>query len=170
MFFFTIGMEVKREVMVGELSDIRQIILPGMAGLGGIILPADHLLLDQQPATNWPCKAGPFPTATDIAFALGILALVGNVPTALKLFLMTLAIIDDLGAIIIIAIFYTTDLSVASLIAALLAITGLVWLKLKKTREDHPIYSCRHHPVGVGSESPAFTRRWPASFSGCSSR
>jgi len=137
MFFFMIGMEVKREVMVGELSDIRQIILPGMAGLGGIIVPALIYYLfnrgDELALQGWA-----IPTATDIAFALGILALVGNVPTALKLFLMTLAIIDDLGAIIIIAIFYTTDLSVASLIAALLAITGLVWLKLKKTVKITP--------------------------------
>ena len=132
MFFFTIGMEVKREVMVGELSDIRQIILPGMAGLGGIIVPALIYYLinrgDELALQGWA-----IPTATDIAFALGILALVGNVPTALKLFLMTLAIIDDLGAIIIIALFYTTDLSVGSLIVALMAISGLVWLKLKKT-------------------------------------
>lgn len=132
VFFFMIGMEVKREVMIGELSDTRQLILPGMAGLGGIILPAAIYYFinsgDDLALQGWA-----IPTATDIAFALGVLALVGNVPTALKLFLMTLAIIDDLGAIIIIAIFYTTDLSVASLIAALLAIAGLVWLKLKKT-------------------------------------
>ena len=131
MFFFMIGMEVKREIMVGELSDIRQIILPGMAGLGGIIFPAVIYFWinsgDELALQGWA-----IPTATDIAFALGVLALVGNVPTALKLFLMTLAIIDDLGAIIIIAIFYTTDLSVVSLIAALLEITGLIWLKLKK--------------------------------------
>jgi len=137
MFFFTIGMEVKREVMVGELSDIRQVILPGMAGLGGIIFPA--IIYYWINSGNEPALQGwAIPTATDIAFALGVLALVGNVPTALKLFLMTLAIIDDLGAIIIIAIFYTTDLSVASLIAALLAITGLVWLKLKKTVKITP--------------------------------
>ena len=132
MFFFTIGMEVKREVMIGELSDIRQLTLPGMAGLGGIVVPAIIYALinsgDELALQGWAIT-----TATDIAFALGILALVGNIPTALKLFLMTLAIIDDLGAIIIIALFYTTDLSVSSLIIALLAITGLVWLKLKKT-------------------------------------
>ncbi len=137
LFFFTIGMEVKREVMVGELSDIRQIILPGMAGLGGIILPAIvYFVLN---ADNEVAMQGwAIPTATDIAFALGILALVGNVPTALKLFLMTLAIIDDLGAILIIAAFYTTDLSIGSLIVALLAVWGLVWLKLRKTTRALP--------------------------------
>ena len=137
MFFFMIGMEVKREIMVGELSDIRQIILPGMAGLGGIILPA-MIYYWINSGNESALQGWAIPTATDIAFALGVLALVGNIPTALKLFLMTLAIIDDLGAIIIIAIFYTTDLSVASLIAALLAITGLIWLKLKKTVKITP--------------------------------
>jgi NhaA family Na+:H+ antiporter len=118
IFFFTIGMEVKREILIGELSDVRQIILPGMAGFGGIIAPAliYYLLNSGDPLA---LQGWAIPTATDIAFALGILALVGNVPVSLKLFLMTLAIIDDLGAIIIIAIFYTTNLSVGALIVAL---------------------------------------------------
>jgi NhaA family Na+:H+ antiporter len=137
IFFFTIGMEVKREVLIGELSDMRQIILPGMAGFGGIIVPALVYYLfnsgDELALRGWA-----IPTATDIAFALGILALVGNVPTSLKLFLMTLAIIDDLGAIIIIAIFYTTNLSVGSLLVALTSIAGLVLLKLKGTQRVAP--------------------------------
>ncbi len=137
IFFFTIGMEVKREVLIGELSDKRQIILPGMAGFGGIIVPAFIYYLmnsgDELALQGWA-----IPTATDIAFALGILALVGNIPTSLKLFLMTLAIIDDLGAIIIIAVFYTTDLSVGSLLVALTAIAGLVLLKLKGTMRAAP--------------------------------
>ncbi len=137
IFFFTIGMEVKREVLIGELSDKRQIILPGMAGFGGIIVPALIYYLinsgDELALQGWA-----IPTATDIAFALGILALVGNIPTSLKLFLMTLAIIDDLGAIIIIAIFYTTNLSVGSLLVALTAIAGLVLLKLKGTMRAAP--------------------------------
>jgi NhaA family Na+:H+ antiporter len=137
IFFFTIGMEVKREVLIGELSDVRQIILPGMAGFGGIIVPAFvyYLLNSGDPLA---LQGWAIPTATDIAFALGILALVGNVPTALKLFLMTLAIIDDVGAIIIIAIFYTTNLSVAALLVALTAIAGLVMLKLKGTLRIAP--------------------------------
>lgn len=130
IFFFMIGMEVKREVLIGELSDIRQIILPGLAGIGGIVVPALIYLSivgdDPQLIQGWA-----IPTATDIAFALGILALVGNVPVALKLFLMTLAIIDDLGAIIIIALFYTTNLSVLSLVIAALAIVGLFILKFR---------------------------------------
>jgi NhaA family Na+:H+ antiporter len=137
IFFFTIGMEVKREVLIGELSDVRQIILPGMAGFGGIIVPAlvYYLLNSGDPLA---LQGWAIPTATDIAFALGILALVGNVPTSLKLFLMTLAIIDDLGAIIIIAIFYTTNLSVGALLVALTAIAGLVMLKLKGTLRIAP--------------------------------
>lgn len=137
IFFFTIGMEVKREVLVGELSDIRQIVLPGMAAFGGLIVPALIYYLinsgDELALQGWA-----IPTATDIAFALGILAMVGNIPTSLKLFLMTLAIIDDLGAIIIIALFYTTDLSVGSLLVALTAIAGLVLLKLKGTMRIAP--------------------------------
>jgi NhaA family Na+:H+ antiporter len=137
IFFFTIGMEVKREILIGELSDVRQIILPGMAGFGGIIVPALIYYLfnsgDELALQGWA-----IPTATDIAFALGILALVGNVPTSLKLFLMTLAIIDDLGAIIIIAIFYTTNLSVGAMLVALTAIAGLVLLKLKGTLRIGP--------------------------------
>jgi NhaA family Na+:H+ antiporter len=123
--------------MVGELSDIRQIVLPGMAGFGGIIVPAlIYAVLntgDELALQGWA-----IPTATDIAFALAILALVGNVPASLKLFLMTLAIIDDLGAIIIIAVFYTTELSVTSLLVALSAIAGLVFLKLKGTMRVGP--------------------------------
>jgi NhaA family Na+:H+ antiporter len=137
VFFFTIGMEVKREIMIGELSDIRQIILPGMAGFGGIIVPA-LIYYFINAGDEFALQGWAIPTATDIAFALGILALVGNVPTALKLFLLTLAIIDDVGAIIIIALFYTTSLSVFSLLIALTAIAGLVALKLKNTMRIAP--------------------------------
>jgi len=137
IFFFTIGMEVKREILIGELSDLRQIILPGMAGFGGIIVPAFIYYLINS-GDGLALQGWAIPTATDIAFALGILALVGNMPTSLKLFLMTLAIIDDLGAIIIIAIFYTTNLSVGSLLVALTAIAGLVLLKLKGTMRAAP--------------------------------
>jgi NhaA family Na+:H+ antiporter len=130
VFFFMIGMEVKRELIVGELAEMRQVILPGMAGIGGILLPAGifFLLNNDDPLA---LKGWAIPTATDIAFALAILAMVGNVPTSLKLFLMTLAIIDDLGAIIIIALFYSTDLSLGSLLVAMAAVTGLIWLSLK---------------------------------------
>lgn len=137
VFFFTIGMEVKREVLVGELSDLKQIVLPGMAGIGGIVVPALIYyalnLGDELALQGWA-----IPTATDIAFALAVLAMVGNVPTTLKLFLLTLAIIDDLGAIIIIAAFYTSNLSMVSLFVALMATTGLIWLSLKRAQRIGP--------------------------------
>jgi NhaA family Na+:H+ antiporter len=138
IFFFMIGMEVKREIMVGALSELHQIVLPAIAGIGGIIIPAGLYYLitmdDPLAVQGWA-----IPTATDIAFALGILALVGpRVPTALKLFLMTLAIIDDLGAIIIIALFYTSELSTVSLSVAAGAIAGLFLLKFRKVTTIAP--------------------------------
>ena len=118
VFFFLIGLEVKREVLEGQLSSIKQVALPGIAALGGMIMPAVVFILINQ-SESFAMKGWAIPTATDIAFALGILSLLGNrVPVSLKLFLMALAIIDDLGAIIIIALFYTTDLSTVSIAVA----------------------------------------------------
>lgn len=130
VFFFTIGLEVKREVLIGELSDRRQIILPGMAGFGGIIVPALIFAVFNR-GDDLALQGWAIPTATDIAFALAVLAMVGKTPVALKLFLMTLAIIDDLGAILIIALFYTAELSITAMVVAMLCIAALSWLKLK---------------------------------------
>ncbi len=138
IFFFMIGMEVKRELLVGELSELSQVALPAIAGLGGIVVPAGmyYLLTMDDPLA---VQGWAIPTATDIAFALGILAMVGpRVPTALKLFLMTLAIIDDLGAIIIIALFYTSELSATSLSVAAGAIVWLFLLKWRKVTAIAP--------------------------------
>ena len=138
IFFFMIGMEVKREVMAGELSELSQVALPSIAGLGGILIPAGiyYLITMDDPVA---IQGWAIPTATDIAFALGILALVGpGVPVALKLFLMTLAIIDDLGAIIIIALFYTSELSTVSLSVAFGAIVWLIVLKLRGVQTSAP--------------------------------
>ncbi|MBT8422719.1 MAG: Na+/H+ antiporter NhaA [Gammaproteobacteria bacterium] len=129
IFFFMIGMEVKREVMVGELSRFDQVLLPLIAGVGGIAVPAAiyYLLTADDPTA---LQGWAIPTATDIAFALGILALLGpRVPATLKIFLLTIAIIDDLGAITIIALFYTNDLSLTSLSVAAGAIAVLGILK-----------------------------------------
>lgn len=131
IFFFLIGLEVKREFLAGELSDPSRIVLPVIAAIGGMSIPAAVYV-----SINWSdpaaLKGWAIPSATDIAFALGVLAILGSrIPQALKLFLMTLAIIDDLGAIIIIAIFYTADLSLSSLLLAALAVVALLTMNRK---------------------------------------
>lgn len=118
IFFLMVGLEVEREVYDGELSDIKKAILPVTAAMGGMIIPSlIHFFINKGTATQ-PGFA--IPMATDIAFALGILALAGNkVPTAVKVFLAALAIIDDIGAIIVIALFYTKTIFFVYLIIAL---------------------------------------------------
>jgi len=130
IFFLLIGLEVKREILEGHLSSLSQIALPSVAAVGGMVVPAAIYLAFNQ--NNPIAVAGwAIPTATDIAFALGILSLLGNrVPISLKIFLMALAIIDDLGAIVIIAIFYTTELSTLSITVALISLAILVALNI----------------------------------------
>ncbi|TQV85074.1 Na+/H+ antiporter NhaA [Aliikangiella coralliicola] len=126
IFFFLIGLEVKREILEGQLSSFDQIALPGFAAVGGMLIPALFYYYFNQ-GDDFAMRGWAIPTATDIAFALGVLSLLGNrVPLSLKIFLMALAIIDDLGAILIIALFYTVDLSVTSIIIALSSLVILV--------------------------------------------
>ncbi|UWP89737.1 Na+/H+ antiporter NhaA [Aliiroseovarius crassostreae] len=139
IFFFLIGLELKREILEGKLKNPRDVVLPGMAALGGMLVPAVIYA-----AINWsnPATLGGWaiPAATDIAFALGVLALLGKrAPAALKVFLLTLAILDDLGAIIVIALFYTAELKVSYLIYALVPLVLMGWLNMKRVHRVAPI-------------------------------
>lgn len=135
VFFFLVGLEIKREILEGELSSFSQIVLPGMGALGGMIVPAaiytwlnwaDPVALD-----GWA-----IPVATDIAFALALLGVFGSrVPIGLKVFLLTLAIFDDLAAIIIIALFYSGDLSFTALLIAVVALAIAITMnRMRVTR------------------------------------
>ncbi|WP_386691273.1 Na(+)/H(+) antiporter NhaA [Lonepinella sp. MS14434] len=132
VFFVVVGMEVKREILEGSLSSYQQAIFPAFAAIGGMIVPAIiYWFITQQHAelsNGWA-----IPMATDIAFALGIVALLGKqVPLPLKVFLLALAIIDDLGAIVVIALFFSSDLSTQALTISAIAILGLVILNRLK--------------------------------------
>jgi len=134
IFFLMVGLEVERELYIGELADFKKAILPLAGAIGGICIPAlIHFLLNKGTVTE---SGFAIPMATDIAFALGILALAGNrVTIAVKIFLTALAIIDDIGAIIVIALFYTKTVLFIYLIIALGILTGLFILNRLKTRK-----------------------------------
>ena len=137
IFFLLVGLELEREIYLGELSNFREALLPIFGALGGMIVPAGIFLFFNY---GLPSQSGAgIPMATDIAFALAVLSLLGNrVPTSLKVFLTALAVIDDLGAIIVIAIFYTNDLSVMNLTIALGVFAVLLVMNRLKVRNLIP--------------------------------
>jgi NhaA family Na+:H+ antiporter len=131
VFFFHVGLEIKRELVEGELSTLKQAALPIVGALGGMVVPAMVYAIfnagDAHAMRGWA-----IPTATDIAFAVGVLAFVGSrIPSSLKIFLLALAIIDDLGAILIIAIFYTANLSLTALALAAVGVALLAMLNAR---------------------------------------
>lgn len=135
LFFFVVGLEIKREVLIGELASVRQAMLPLAAAVGGMVVPA--VLYATINAGGAGSAGWGIPMATDIAFALGILALLGpRVPVALKVFLAALAIVDDIGAVLVIAVFYTTHVDWLSLAIAATAVAGLI--TINRARIRHP--------------------------------
>ena len=136
IFFFVVGLEIKRELIVGELSSVRQAALPMIAAVGGMAVPAliyTAFNFNSEGAVGWG-----IPMATDIAFALGILALVGSrVPLALKAFLVAVAIVDDIGAVLVIALFYTEEISMISLLSGI-GIFGLL-VAFNRVGIRHPL-------------------------------
>ena len=144
IFFFLVGLEVKREVVEGHLSSPEQIMLPAIAAVAGIVFPALFYI-----SFNWgnaeAMRGWAVPSATDIAFALGVFSLfTKKVPVSLKLFLLSVAIFDDIGAIAIIALFYSQDLSTTSLIVAMVGLTALFLLNRFNVR-----YQAAYILIGV---------------------
>jgi NhaA family Na+:H+ antiporter len=138
VFFFLVGLELKRELLEGEFSDKRNIILPGVGAIGGMVAPAlIYLYFNSNDAIA--AKGWAIPAATDIAFALGVLALLGSrVPTSLKVFLTSLAIFDDIGAILIIAFFYTSKISLTALVVVAICILILTLLNKHNVESKSP--------------------------------
>ena len=139
LFFFVVGLEIKRELVTGDLSSMRAAALPAIGAAGGMVVPA--LLYFVFNTAGEASRGWGIPMATDIAFAVGIVALLGSrVSPKIKLFLLTLAIVDDIGAIAVIAIFYTTDLSTTWLLAALAGLIA-VWVLQKVRVWAIPVYA-----------------------------
>lgn len=132
IFFFVAGLELKRELVVGELSNIKSALLPVIAAIGGMIVPA-VLAFSIGHGTPGAHAAWAIPVATDIAFALGVLSLTGSwMPTAARVFLLSLAVVDDLGAIVVIAVLFTEGLSVLALLAAVVLCVAYWYLQRKR--------------------------------------
>ncbi|TKB25102.1 Na+/H+ antiporter NhaA [Desulfopila sp. IMCC35006] len=138
-FFFLVGLELKREILIGELSDISKVTLPALGALGGMVVPSlIYIGINYQDPIA--LRGWAIPAATDIAFALGILSLLGSrVPISLKVLLTSLAVFDDIGAIIIIALFYTENISLAALIVAAVCICILFYMN-RRGQENFSMY------------------------------
>ena len=133
LFFFVVGLEIKREWVTGELRDRRAAVLPAMAALGGMVVPAAIYVLVNAGTDN--VSGWGIPMATDIAFALGVVAILGSrVPPSLKIFLLTLAIVDDIGAILVIALFYSKSLEPGWLVVAVVVVAAAVLLRRANVR------------------------------------
>lgn len=134
IFFFVVGLEIKREILAGELSTIKKSMLPVFAALGGMVVPAMIYMFFNHAGegrNGWG-----IPMATDIAFALGLLLIFGkSIPISLKIFLTALAIVDDLGAVLVIALFYTSDLYLGSLVVGLIAMSFLLVMNYLEVRK-----------------------------------
>ncbi|MEZ5903280.1 MAG: Na+/H+ antiporter NhaA [Alphaproteobacteria bacterium] len=138
IFFFLVGLEIKREVLTGQLNSLKKASLPIVAALGGVIFPA-LIYISLNYEYDYALKGWAIPMATDIAFALGILALIGkNIPKELKILLLSLAIIDDLIAIIVIALFYTENLSFNALMFSSLGILTAITLNIFRVKKISP--------------------------------
>ncbi|WP_310530008.1 Na+/H+ antiporter NhaA, partial [Nocardioides sp.] len=132
IFFFVVGLELKREFVAGDLKDPRRAALPILAAIGGMVVPALVFVAVNATSVDGALRGWAIPTATDIAFALAVLAVIStHLPTALRTFLLTLAVVDDLFAVTIIAVFYTSDLHLLPLLAALVPI-GLFTLAVQR--------------------------------------
>jgi len=137
LFFFVVGLEIKRELVAGELREARRALLPLVCALGGMLAPAAVYVAFNP--TGSELRGWAIPAATDIAFAVGVLALLGErVPLALRVFLTALAIVDDLGAVVVIALFYTSELDTSALLAAACALAAGVALNRLRVRSPLP--------------------------------
>ena len=163
LFFFVVGLEIKRELTHGELANRRVAALPVFAAVGGMVVPA--LVFIAVVGGGAGGRGWGIPMATDIAFALGVLALVGSrAPVALKLFLLTLAIVDDVGAIVVIAVFYSGALDATALLTAAAGIAAS--FGLRRLRVDwSPVYVVLAVVPGTPHIGPAFMPPSPASLS-----
>jgi NhaA family Na+:H+ antiporter len=165
IFFFVVGLEIKRELVAGELRDRRAAALPALAALGGVAVPALAFLAI---TAGTPGTAGwAIPAATDIAFAVGVLALLGErVSPGWRLFLLTIAIVDDIVAVVVIALFYADGLALGWLAVALAGL-GCVVASRRLGVTRIAIYACSASVSGSRCSALACRRRSPASHSAC---